>query len=282
MSKTIFLCAISNIASGQCGEDCAFCTQSARHRADIPRYSHKPIETIVDEARRAKAAGAIGFCLVTAGKGIDDAKLDYITRAAHAVRKVVGEDFNLIACNGLATVEQLRELKKAGVTTYNHNLEAAKSHYPSLVSTHSWEARLATIHAAREAGLMVCSGGIFGTGESEEQREEFIQQLADLKPDACPINFFHPNPSLPIQAQELSIDEAITLLKMVRRALPTTRLMVAGGRQRIFGKAPHRVFEADIDAIVIGDYLTTRGSEPERDRAMIEELGYTIATSCRH
>jgi len=188
MKKSIFLCAISNISSGSCPEDCGFCTQSARHHADIERYKYKPIEQIVFEAKNAVNNGAIGFCLVTSGLGLDDKKLAFVCEVARAIRAEL-PDLNLIACNGIASVEQLRTLKEAGVNSYNHNLESSQNFYDKICTTHSWESRYQTCLNAKEAGLSLCSGGIFGLGASKEERTAFIQSVKSLSPDTMPLNF---------------------------------------------------------------------------------------------
>ncbi len=275
----VYLCAISNISSGVCAEDCAFCTQSTKYRADIERYKYKPINQIVTEAHKAKAARAIGFCLVTAGRGIDDKILDFVCEAARAVKKEV-PDISLIGCNGTASVEQLRELKKSGIDNYNHNLESAKSFYPNICTTHTWEERYQTCLAAKEAGLNLCTGGIFGLGESQEQREELIEQITGLQPMSIPINFFHPNPALPLPQRTIDPEEALHIIQRVREKNPKAMVMVAGGRELIFGDTWPRILKAGANSIVIGDYLTTKGERPDKDLATLQELGYEIATSC--
>lgn len=279
MKKSIFLCAISNISSGSCAEDCGFCTQSARHHADIERYKYKPVDQIVFEAKNASNNGAIGFCLVTSGLGLDDKKLSFVCEAARAIKAEL-PDLNLIACNGIASVEQLKTLKDAGVNSYNHNLESSKNFYDKICTTHSWESRYQTCLNAKEAGLSLCSGGIFGLGESKEERTSFIQSVKSLSPDTMPLNFFIQNPALPIKATPLSEEEALAIITEVREALPNTRLMVAGGRETTFKSEDCDIFAVGTDAIVIGDYLTTKGKLPESDLKMIERLGYEIATTC--
>ena len=275
----VYLCAISNISSGVCAEDCSFCTQSTKYKANIPRYKYKAIETIVEEAKKAKAAKAIGFCLVTAGKGIDDKVLDFVCQAARAVKKEV-PDISLIGCNGTANLEQLRELKKSGIDNYNHNLETARSYYPTICSTHSWDERYQTCLNAKEAGLNLCTGGIFGLGESQAQRQEFIEQIASLDPMSVPVNFFHPNPALPLPQKVMDKEEALALIRRVRAALPKAMVMVAGGRELVFGQDWPKILEAGANAIVIGDYLTTKGERPDKDLKTLQTLGYEIASSC--
>lgn len=279
MKKPIFLCAISNISSGSCAEDCGFCTQSAHHKAKIARYKYKSIEQIVMEAKAAFANKALGFCLVTSGLGLDDKKLAYVCDAARAVRTKL-PDFHLIACNGLASVDQLKILKDAGINAYNHNLETSQAFYSTICSTHSWEARYQTCLNVKEAGLALCSGGIFGLGESKEDRASFIESVKSLAPFTMPINFFIPNAALTIQTSSLNEKEALDIICQVKNALPQTRLMVAGGREITFTSPNCDIFNAGADAIVIGDYLTTKGALPERDRAMIERFGYTISQNC--
>ncbi|MBV5279112.1 MAG: biotin synthase [Campylobacteraceae bacterium] len=279
MDKAIFLCSICNISSGSCAEDCGFCTQSAKHHADIQKYKYKDIEQIVLEAKNATNYGALGFCLVTSGLGLDAKKLSFVCEAARAVKAEL-PNIHLIACNGLASVEQLKELKNAGVDSYNHNLESSRFFYETICSTHSWESRYQTCLNVKESGLTLCSGGIFGLGESKEDRASFIQSVKELSPQTMPLNFYHPNPALPLHAQPLSEQEALDIIAEVRAALPNTMLMVAGGREITFKNKQCDIFGAGADAIVIGDYLTTKGQPPTQDLEMIEKLGYKIAKSC--
>ncbi|NCD00115.1 MAG: biotin synthase [Bacteroidia bacterium] len=277
--KSIYLCAISNISSGSCTEDCGFCTQSAHHKIVIERYKYKSIDQIVLEAKSAVKNGALAFCLVTSGLGLDDKKLVYVCEAAHAIKKELSK-IHLIACNGIATLKQLKTLKEAGVDSYNHNLETSKNFYSKVCTTHSWEARYQTCKNVNEAGLYLFCGGIFGLGETKEDRVSFIESVKSLNPLTMPLNFFIHHPSLPLQTDTLNEEEALEIIREVRIALPETRLMLAGGRETIFTSSHYDIFEAGIDAIVIGDYLTTKGECPEKDRVMIEHLGYRVISSC--
>jgi biotin synthase len=275
----IYLCAISNISSGSCSEDCSFCTQSARYHADIETYRQKSIDQIVEEAKQARKNRAIGFCLVTAGKGLSASKLEYLCEAAKAVKKEVPE-LNIIACNGTATVEDMQKLKEAGVGSYNHNLESSKEYYQKICSTHLWEERYQTCLNAKVVGLKLCSGGIFGMGEGYEDRLSMIASLKELQPDSIAINFFHPNEALPIKSNSLNIDEALDLIKYVRYELKNSRIMVAGGRERMFGGRVSEIFDAGCNSIVVGNYLTTSGEKPNKDIQMLESLGLEIASTC--
>ncbi len=280
MSK-IFLCAINNILSGNCSEDCKFCTQSVRYKANIERYKFKPIEQILQEAKEAKANGAIGYCLVTAGKGLDDKKCEEVAKIAHTIKQNI-DGLNLIACNGTATLEQLKYLKANGVDSYNHNLESSKEYYPKICTTHTWQERFETIESAKSAGLKTCVGGIFGMGESVEDRVSLIDSIVSLNPESVPLNFFIPNDSLPLKSRNIEYQEAIEIIKSVREKLPNARIMVAGGREQMFttSKAELEMFKAGANAIVIGNYLTVKGLEPKLDRDRLEEMGLEVATNC--
>lgn len=275
----IMLCAICNIASGNCSEDCKYCTQSSYVKTQIQKYRRKDLEQIVYEAKMAKKNGALGFCLVTAGLGLDDEKLEYVCQAAHAVKKAE-PNLLLIACNGMASIEQLKELKKSGIFSYNHNLETSREFFPQICSTHTWESRFQTNLNAKEAGLMLCCGGIYGMGESEADRVSFRKSLAELEPFSSPINFFIANENLKLKVPKLSADEALQIIKDSKKALPNSVLMVAGGREVVLRERQYEIFEAGAGAIVVGDYLTTKGEEPSRDIAKLKEMGFSFASEC--
>ncbi len=280
MAKEIFLCAINNILSGTCQEDCKFCTQSVRYHADIERYNYKNIDKIVEEAKIAKAHGALGYCLVTAGKGLDDKKVDFVARAAQAVKAEV-EGLNLIACNGTANKEQLTYLKEHGIDSYNHNLETSERYYADICQTHAWSERYETCENVKSVGLALCSGGIFGMGETAEDREALLAAIASLSPESTPLNFYHPNPALPIKTRNIELDEAVKIIKKARGLLGEDKLlMVAGGRELLFTDKEALMFEAGANAMVIGNYLTTEGITASADKKMLDSLGYEVATSC--
>lgn len=279
-NKTIYLCAISNIESGTCNEDCKFCAQSVKYKADIERYKRKDIDTIVEDAKKASANQAVGFCLVTAGKGLTDERLEFVARTAHAVKKQ-NLGLKIIACNGTASLEQLKELKKAGVDNYNHNLETSREFYPQIVTTHTWDERYETCENVHRADLKLISGGIFGLGESDENRISMIKSIASLKPMNVPINFFHPNKALPLVENSIDKKKAFELIKLVKKMNPDShKIMVAGGRELMFGEDQYRIFEHGANAVVIGDYLTTKGNAAHKDIEMLEKNGYKIAAVC--
>ena len=281
MNKEIFLCSICNINSGTCNEDCKFCSQSVRYKADIQRYKKKPLEQIKEEALLAQESGALGFCLVTADKGLTEKTLEFVCNVAQEVRKTAPK-LRLIACNGTATKEQLLELKKAGIQAYNHNLETSEAFYSHICTTHPWSERYETCQNVNEAGLVLISGGIFGLGESQEDRVSMLQSLQTLRPASVPINFYHHNPALELQPNPLTTDEALDLVRLTRTMLPDAqRIMVAGGRELMFGSRQNEIFDAGANSIVIGNYLTTSGRAVDKDLQMLRDLGLRVATSVR-
>lgn len=276
-SEEIFLCAICNVESGTCNEDCKFCTQSVRYKAEIERYKLKNIEQIVKEATIARANGAVGFCLVTAGAGLTDKKTEYIAKAAKAV-KDANLGLRVIACNGIATVEQLKELKAAGVDNYNHNLETSRDFYKTICTTHTWDERYQTCLNVKEAGLKLVCGGIFGMGETQEDRVSMLEAINSLDPMNVPLNFFHPNEALPIVENSIDIEQAFDLISLARKMIPNAhKIMVAGGRELMFGDRQYEIFDRGANAFVIGDYLTTSGKTPKDDVEALEKLGFKIA-----
>jgi len=275
--KKIYLCAISNIRSGACNEDCRFCTQSVRWGADINRYKEKSIETIVNEAKLAKNNRASGFCLVTSGKSLDEKTLEYVCSAAKAVLKEV--DITLIACNGTADKESLKELKNAGIKIYNHNLETSREYYPKICSTHTWDERFQTCENIKSVGIRLCCGGIFGMGESNEDIQSFINSLKQLKPDGIPLNFFIENPKLPLKATH-NKEFAINIVTRFANEFKEAIIMLAGGREIVFGNEWTEALRAGANSIVIGDYLTAKGEKPDKDLEILIKEGFEIADEC--
>ena len=273
----IFLCSICNINSGTCLEDCKFCSQSVRYKADIQRYHQKPIDDIKKEAIIARDNGALGFCLVTADKGLNDKTLKFVCEVANGVREVAPE-LRLIACNGTATLEQLLTLKEAGIKAYNHNLETSESFYPQICTTHPWSQRYETCQNVNKAGMVLITGGIFGLGETQEDRVSMLKSLASLNPTSVPINFYHHNEALELTPNPLSTDEALELIKLTREMIPNAqRIMVAGGRELMFKDRQSEIFSAGANSIVIGNYLTTNGRAMSQDLEMLKSLNLEVA-----
>jgi len=278
MSKKIFLCSICNINSGTCHEDCKFCSQSVRYKADIQRYKQKPMADILTEALRARDNGALGFCLVTSDKGLSDKVLEFVIKIAKEI-SVVAPELRLISCHGTATLAQLQKLKASGIKAYNHNLETSKEFYPNICTTHSWQERYETCQNINKAGMVLISGGIFGLGESQDDRISMLKSLAELNPSSVPINFYHHNEALSLKPNSLNVDEALGLISLTREMLADSkRIMVAGGREMMFGDRQSEIFEAGANSIVIGDYLTTLGTKMCKDLEMLKSLNLQVAT----
>lgn len=279
--KKVYLCAICNIESGTCNEDCKFCSQSVKYQANIQRYKHKSIEEIVKEAKIAKENKAIGYCLVTAGVGLDDRRLEFVCEATHAVKKAV-PNISIIACNGIATIEQLKELKKVGVDNYNHNLETSKEFYKNICTTHDWDSRYQTCLNIKEVNLNLISGGIYGMGETNKDRIDMINSIKELSPMSVPINFYHPNSALPLTQNTLEQKEAFNLIQQTRDILgDDIRVMIAGGREMIFKENQYDIFKYGANAIIIGNYLTTNGKTASADLENLKKLNITIVDNCK-
>ena len=277
MNEKIFLCSICNINSGTCLEDCKFCSQSVRYKADIERYKHKDLKLIQEEAVTARDNGALGFCLVTADKGLNDKTLEFVCNVAKAVQKVAPE-LRLIACNGTATLEQLLVLKSHGIKAYNHNLETSESFYTEICTTHPWSERYETCQNVNRAGMVLITGGIFGLGESQEDRVSMLKALASLNPTSVPINFYHHNEALSLSPNPLNVDEALELIELTRKSIPDAqRIMVAGGRELMFGERQAEIFQRGANSIVIGNYLTTAGRVMSKDLDMLQSLHLEVA-----
>jgi len=277
MSEKIFLCSICNINSGTCLEDCKFCSQSVRYKADIERYKQKDIKLIQEEAIRARDNGALGFCLVTADKGLNDKTLEFVCSVAKAVKEVAPQ-LRLIACNGTATLEQLLVLKSAGIKAYNHNLETSEVFYKEICTTHPWSERYETCQNVNAAGMVLITGGIFGLGETQEDRVSMLEALNSLNPSSVPINFYHHNEALELEPNSLNVDEALALIELTRKTIPNAeRIMVAGGRELMFGERQSEIFEHGANSIVIGNYLTTSGRVMSKDLDMLKKLNLEVA-----
>ncbi|EDZ63834.1 biotin synthase [Sulfurimonas gotlandica GD1] len=277
MNKEIFLCSICNINSGTCNEDCKFCSQSVRYKADIQRYKQKDIDIILKEAVTARDNGALGFCLVTADKGLNDKTLDFVCSIAKVLTLQVPQ-LRLIACNGTATLEQLLVLKEAGIKAYNHNLETSREFYPRICTTHPWDERYETCLNVNKAGLVLISGGIFGLGETDADRVSMLESLNSLNPSSVPINFYHHNEALELEPNSLDIEEAFSLIKLTRDTIPKAdRIMIAGGRELMFGDRQNEIFKYGANSIVIGNYLTTSGRVMSKDLDMLQSLNLKVA-----
>lgn len=276
--NVVDLCSIINIKSGNCSENCGFCSQSAHHPGkDSPIYGLKPQEEILSHAKAAAEAGAKRFCLVSQGRGpkYSSPKSKEFEQILETVRQIVAETKIKPCCAlGELTPEQARELKKAGVTRYNHNLESSENFFPEIVTTHSWRDRVETVKNLKAAGIQACTGGIMGMGESWEDRVDLALSLRELEVDSVPINLLNPRQETPLDNRpKLDPYTALKAIAIFRFILPKQILRYAGGREAVMGELQSLGFQAGINAMLVGHYLTTLGQPPEEDRAMLESLG---------
>ncbi|MCL6550032.1 MAG: biotin synthase BioB [Acidothermus cellulolyticus] len=269
---------IVSVKTGGCPEDCHFCSQSGRFDSPV-RSAWLDIPNLVTAAEQTAATGATEFCIVAAVRGPDDRLMRQVRAAVRAIRDTV--DINISCSLGILTPDQAAELAEIGVHRYNHNLETARSYFPSVVTTHTWEERWQTLQLVRAAGMEVCCGGILGMGESLDQRAEFAAQLADLDPDEVPLNFLDPRPGTPFADLPLvSVAEALRAAAMFRLALPRTILRFAGGREITLGDAGTRdALRGGVNGLIVGNYLTTLGRDPAADLALLAELGEPVRRS---
>jgi len=275
--RKVSFCVIINAKSGACSEDCAFCSQSARAKGAAPHYPLLAKGKLLNAARKAAAAGASRFSLVTSGRGVSAPKEQKaIVAAVAAIREAV-PGLKVCASLGMVDREFLRDLQAAGLYRFHHNLEAAASYFPKICRTHTYAERVATIEAAKAAGLSVCAGGILGLGESVTQRWELAQALENLAVDAIPLNFLHPLPGTALADRPLlSPLEALQAVVAFRLTHPQRSIIICGGRQVTLRSLSPLVFAAGADALMTGDYLTTRGRLPEEDRQTLADLGLEL------
>ena len=266
---------IISLKTGGCPEDCHFCSQSGLFSSPV-RSAWLDIPSLVEAAKQTAKTGATEFCIVAAVRGPDERLLSQVAAGIEAIRDAV--DIQIACSLGMLTAEQVDRLAAMGVHRYNHNLETARSHFPNVVTTHTWEERWETLSMVREAGMEVCCGGILGMGETVEQRAEFAANLAELDPHEVPLNFLNPRPGTPFGDLEvLPASEALKSVAAFRLALPRTMLRFAGGREITLGDlGAKQGILGGINAVIVGNYLTTLGRSPEEDLELLAELEFPI------
>jgi len=266
---------IISLKTGGCPEDCHFCSQSGLFASPV-RSAWLDIPSLVEAAKQTAKTGATEFCIVAAVRGPDERLMAQVAAGIEAIRSEV--EINVACSLGILTPEQVQQLADLGVHRYNHNLETARSFFPNVVTTHTWEERRETLQLVREAGMEVCCGGILGMGETLEQRAEFAAQLAELDPHEVPLNFLNPRPGTPFGHLEvLPATEALKAVGAFRLALPRTILRFAGGRELTLGDlGAKKGILGGINAVIVGNYLTTLGRPAEADLDMLEDLQMPI------
>ena len=274
------MCSIVPGKLGGCGEDCAWCAQS--HVADTAAGAgalRMSCSKICAAAGRAVDGGAAGrFGIVNSGRRPTAADLDAVIDALGALADGAAGDLKLCASLGAIDAEQARRLAAAGVSRYHHNLETSRRMFEQMVTTHTYEDRLATLTAARDAGMGICCGGLFGLGETWADRVDLALTIRDeVAPDCVPLNFLQPIPGTAMADRPpLAPNECLAIIAIFRLVLPATDVKVAGGREFCLRDQQHRIFDAGATSCMTGGYLTTSGQDPQADLEMVRQAGFEV------
>ena len=263
---------LNNIKKNACSEDCTFCGQSAFFDTGIETYQLPTPEEVVSKAQKAKEEGAESYCLVAAWREPSKNDFEKVCKIITEINDKVGIS---VECSlGFLTEEQAKKLKELKVKRYNHNLETAKSKFPEICTTHTYEDRLKTLGIARDAGLELCTGGIIGLGETREQRLELTLELARLFPEEVTINILVPVPGTPLELQtDLPNSEIVRMFSVMRFLLPESVIKISGGRETQLDDSGEELLQSGANGIITSGYLTMGGNEAQKDRQMIEKIG---------
>jgi biotin synthase len=274
--SNVKLCGIVNAKSGRCAEDCAFCAQSSKHKTDIKKHPLLTKPKILAAARKAAKDGAKEFSIVTSGRTVSESEL---ARAAEAIGAVKKLGLSTCASLGILGPDGLEMLAGAGLDKYHHNLETSRSFFPEICTTHSYDEDVQTISAARDAGLQVCCGGIFGLGETRRDWVELAGTLRELEVDSVPLNFLNPVKGTRLADRPLLGPlDALRVILIFRLVLPRRDIVICGGREVVLRDLQCMVFFAGANGLMLGDYLTTRGRDPKLDTEMIRDLELLTST----
>ena len=268
---TVEVEGILSAKTGGCPEDCHFCAQSSAFDTPVKATPFLDTDEVLRAAEETAAIGASEFCIVLAVRGPDERTLRRILELVPLVREHSG--LNVAVSAGILTEDQAARLAAGGVHRYNHNVETARSFFPRVVTTHTWEERAATCALVRAHGMELCCGALLGMGESDAQRVELLLQLRDLDPTEVPLNFLNPRPGTPLGDRPVvGAWEAIRWIALFRLALPATILRYAGGREITLRDLQAMGLTSGINALIVGNYLTTLGRDPSEDLRMLEDL----------
>ncbi len=273
--KRVKVCVLQNARSGLCPEDCHYCSQSSLSTAKIDKYPLMDAEQLVDGARRAAAAGATRYCMVASGRGPADEEIEHVCAVTRAIKQHAPA-LEICVCLGLLSEAQARRLKAAGVGWVNHNLNTSERFYPEICGTHTYQDRVETVRNVRRAGLLTCSGGIVGMGETDEDILDLAFATRELRMDSIPINFLHPISGTPLEAARfLTPMKCLKVLCLFRLLNPASEIRAAGGREvNLRSLQPLALYAAN--SIFVEGYLTTPGQQAEEARRMIEDLGFEV------
>lgn len=277
LGDKITLCSIINAKSGRCPENCAFCAQSAHHVTRAQTYPLVEEEELLRCAKAAEANGASCYGIITSGTGIS--KGEELERICSAVRRIKNETGVHPSCSlGIMDFETACILRDAGMVTYHHNLETARSFFPNICTSHDYEEDVETVRVVKKAGLKVCSGGIFGLGESMAQRIEMLVTLRELEVDSIPLNFLDPVEGTRLEkADFLTPLECLKTIAISRFLIPDKQIKICGGREHNLRELQSMIFMAGASGMMTGNYLTKAGRNPDTDRTMINDLGLAVA-----
>lgn len=276
LGNRVSLCAIVNARSGKCPENCAFCAQSGHHACSTPQYPYIGPQAVAQAGKQARAQGLKVFSIVTSGTRPGNGEFPQILASVRALRELGLEPH---ASLGMLTTEQLVTLKAAGLTMVHHNLETSASFFPSICTTHDYAEDVACIRMAQDQGFAICSGGLFGMGESWSDRLELALTLRELAVDSVPINFLTPIPGTPMEGRPLLEPwDALRIVATYRLLLPRAHIRVCGGRERVFsqgGSAERcQVLDAGASGLMVGNFLTTAGTAMESDLGELRRRGF--------
>lgn len=270
------LCTLMNIKTGGCSEDCAYCSQSSRYSTPTKASKLVDVEPVLEEARKAKANGSTRFCMGAAWRDLSGRKRGF-EKILHMVREVRGMGMEVCTTLGMLTPEQARQLKEAGLTAYNHNLDTSREFYPQVITTRSFDERLQTIEAVREAGISVCSGGILGLGESDSDRVGLIWEVASMPehPESFPVNALVPIAGTPLENNEpVRYHTLLRTIATARIVMPTTIIRLAAGRNELTDSEQAMCFMAGANAVFTGEKMLTTPCSPwDEDKAMMDRWG---------
>lgn len=273
-TDSVDLCAIVNAKSGACPEDCSYCAQSSKSKAGIEVYPLIRKEVVLEKAKEAKEAGVKRFCIVTSGRRIGKAELFEIVTMVKKIRRI-----GLLPCAtlGLLSKGELLFLRESGLERYHHNLETSERFFPEICRTHTYNDKLKTIEAAKSAGLSVCSGGIFGLGETWEDRIDMAFALKELDVNSIPVNFLIPVKGTSLGDMDMLYPfEALKIISLYRFLLPGKEIRICGGRMQVLGEFNSMVFIAGADSLLTGNYLTTTGRTFKDDLKLIKDYGLRV------
>lgn len=275
--KTVQLYFLVNAKSGLCPEDCGYCSQSKVSEAPIEKYRMLQTSQLLDGAREAHERGSKTYCIVISGRAPSEREMQTVEAVVPRIKEMF--PLSICACLGLLDDEKANRLKACGVDRVNHNLNTGREYYPEICSTHTYQDRLDTLQSVRKAGLELCSGGIIGMGESREDLVSMAMELRDLQVESIPLNFLHAIEGTPLENKnDLTPQDCIRALCMMRFVNPSSELRIAGGREKhLRSLQPLSLYVAN--SLFVGDYLTTKGQPPKADYQMIRDLGFEITHS---